>query len=311
LYDSVITVFLLNFFPKYVVPKAFKARERLVDRFKVYHRNSESSDMADLIRRRVQICRQYGCSDDYLGRSELELVNGLLSNMVPTLFWMLTHIVLDGSLASTINNEVAQILQPKNGEGASSSTTNTTTLHFEFAQVRDKCPTLVATYHEVLRLYASSARAYQVTEDFMLTDNYLLRKGSMVTIPVEVLHKSPNNWGPDASQFRPNRWINPDSAPHHPAAWAPFGGGSSICPGRYFVFDLILSIAIMVLYSFDLEIVSGEKQLPERRTKIMSGVRLPEKDPDILMRRRRRADQDGEVVWSFKKEASPSVKERD
>jgi hypothetical protein len=86
LYDSQMSLFLLNFMPKYTVPEAFKARERLVAAFSTYHARGGGKDMSQIVRQRCEVARRYGCSDDYLGRSEVELLNGLLSNMVPTVF---------------------------------------------------------------------------------------------------------------------------------------------------------------------------------------------------------------------------------
>lgn len=249
------------------------ARERLAEAFTRYHRRGDGQDSSDVIRRRVEICRQHNLSEDYLGRSELELVNGLLSNMVPTIFWMLLHIKSSG-LNDLITNEISSITTTP--EGGSN-------MQLDIGSVREKAPLLVATFKEVLRLYASSARAYQIIEDFYLTDEYLLKKGSMVTIPTEVLHKNPLVWGPDVLEFNHTRWLKGAKAIHS-AAWAPFGGGSSICPGRHLVFIVIMATVAILLYDYDFNVSLESGDLPRRRTKIMSGVRLPEKDVLVTLR---------------------------
>ncbi|KAL2784408.1 cytochrome P450 [Aspergillus keveii] len=266
LYDSQMSLFLLNLMPKYTVPEAFKARERLVAAFSAYHVREGEKDMSDIVRRRTEVARRYGCSDDYLGRSEVELLNGLLSNMVPTVIWMLVHTILDPGLAERVSSEIENFVQKPDLD----------TLSLAPGEIRKGCPVLVATYQEVLRLYSSSARAYQVMEDFMLTDDCLLKKNSIVTIPAETIHRNPKNWGPDALEFKVDRWFNPDRTLNS-SGWVPFGGGSSICPGRFFVFDMILSTVIVVLYTYDLR-ASETRQPPGRKTRVMSGIRIPTED---------------------------------
>ncbi|KAL4886417.1 cytochrome P450 [Aspergillus karnatakaensis] len=275
IYDSQMSLFLLNLLPEYTVPEAYRARERLVNALSDYHVSGGQPDMSEIIRRRSEIARRYGCSNDYLGRSEVELLNGLLSNMVPTIFWMLVHIMLDPSLAQRVMNEVNDLIDTERPATASLNP----------AEIRTKCPVLVATYQEALRLYASSARAYQVMEDFELTDDILLRKGSLVTIPAENIHRNPRNWGADALKFHVDRWLKADK-PANSSAWVPFGGGSSICPGRFFVFDMILSTVVVVLHGNELGFAERTAEAPGRKTKIMSGIRIPVEDVDIVVSKR-------------------------
>lgn len=265
-----MSLFLLNLMPRYTVPEAFKARERLVTAFSAYHQRRGENDVSDFVRQRYEVARKYGCSDDYLGRSEVELLNGLLSNMVPTVFWMLVHIILDPGLAERVSNEVDHFVQNP----------DLNTLSLAPGEIRNRCPALVATYQEALRLYSSSARAYQVMEDFMLTDDCLLKKNSIITIPAETIHRNPKNWGPDALEFNVDRWFKSDRTLNS-SAWVPFGGGSSICPGRFFVFDMILSVVIVVLYRYDLS-APGIIHPPRRKTRVMSGIRIPTDDVHVV-----------------------------
>ncbi|KAJ0417993.1 cytochrome P450 [Aspergillus carlsbadensis] len=292
LYDSQMSLFLLNLIPKYTVREAFKARERLVAAFSEYHIRGGEEDMSDIVRQRCEVARRYGCSDDYLGRSEVELLNGLLSNMVPTVFWMLVHIILDPSLAERVSSEVESFVQKPDLD----------TLSLAPGEIRRGCPSLVATYQEALRLYSSSARAYQVMEDFMLTDDCLLKKNSIITIPAETIHRNPKNWGPDALEFNVDRWFKSDRTLNS-SAWVPFGGGSSICPGRFFVFDMILSTVIVVLYGYDLR-APETKQAPGRKTRVMSGIRIPTDDVHVIAARKEQAKDRNWVIDRKSRQAS-------
>ncbi|BCS28420.1 cytochrome P450 [Aspergillus puulaauensis] len=291
LYDSQISLFLLNIVPKYTVPKAFKARERLVTAFSAYHVRGGEKDMSDIVRQRCEVACRYGCSDDYLGRSEVELLNGLLSNMVPTVFWMLVHIILDSGLAERVSSEVDNFVQKPDLEA----------LILAPGEIRKGCPVLVATYQEALRLYSSSARAYQVMEDFMLTDDCLLKKNSIITIPAETIHRNPKNWGSDALEFNVDRWFKSDRTLNS-SAWVPFGGGSSICPGRFFVFDMILSTVIVILHGYDVE-TPETKQPPGKKTRVMSGIRIPTDDVHVVATKKR---QGKARKWLIKKKTKQS-----
>ena len=56
-----------------------------------------------------------------------------------------------------------------------------------------------------------------------------VQAGTLFDANFAVLHRSPEIWGSDADQFKPDRWNN-----FKPKAWeyAPFGGGSRSCIGK-------------------------------------------------------------------------------
>jgi hypothetical protein len=56
-----------------------------------------------------------------------------------------------------------------------------------------------------------------------------IRKGTVVIYNTHAMHRSPDLWGPDASEFKPERWEKESKLP---SKFVPFGGGARICPGR-------------------------------------------------------------------------------
>jgi cytochrome P450 len=56
-----------------------------------------------------------------------------------------------------------------------------------------------------------------------------LPKGGVIVYNAYAMHRSPALWGPDALEFKPERWEKESKLP---SKFVPFGGGSRICPGR-------------------------------------------------------------------------------
>lgn len=57
-------------------------------------------------------------------------------------------------------------------------------------------------------------------------------KGQMVSLPIYALHRRKEIYGPNANEFRPERWLDP----HFRPGWAyiPFNGGPRVCIGQQF-----------------------------------------------------------------------------
>ncbi|CAH1641554.1 unnamed protein product [Spodoptera littoralis] len=90
---------------------------------------------------------------------------------------------------------------------------------------------LEAVIKEVLRIYSIAPWvARQLDTDvvfrikFIISAKYTLRAGSTCILVLYSLHRHPS-WGPDAKQFKPERWLNPETLPTNPNVYAPFGIG--------------------------------------------------------------------------------------
>ncbi|KAI8436297.1 hypothetical protein MSG28_004340, partial [Choristoneura fumiferana] len=59
-------------------------------------------------------------------------------------------------------------------------------------------------------------------------ENYKLPAGCHCTIGIWAILRLPI-WGPDAEQFRPERWLEPDSLPKSPGAYCSFSLGKRNC----------------------------------------------------------------------------------
>lgn len=57
-----------------------------------------------------------------------------------------------------------------------------------------------------------------------------IKKDTIIPLGLYSMHRRKDLWGPDAEEFRPERWENM-SLSHH-WAYLPFSGGPRICLGR-------------------------------------------------------------------------------
>ncbi|GIY20849.1 cytochrome P450 3A24 [Caerostris darwini] len=63
-----------------------------------------------------------------------------------------------------------------------------------------------------------------------------LKKGMGIQVPSYHLHRDPEVWGPDASEFKPERFSPENEAKIHPMAFQAFGQGPRNCVGMRFAY---------------------------------------------------------------------------
>jgi cytochrome P450 len=93
-----------------------------------------------------------------------------------------------------------------------------------YDQLKANLPYLDAVVHEILRLhppvgeFTRLAAADDViplsepvcTESGEITDSISIAKGTLITIPGAAINRSLAIWGPDAKEFKPDRWLTED-----------------------------------------------------------------------------------------------------
>jgi benzoate 4-monooxygenase len=101
-----------------------------------------------------------------------------------------------------------------------------------YAQVKD-LPYLDAIIKETMRIHSTSSlglpRVVPPGAGISLANTHF-PQGTVLSVPAYTIHHSAAIWGPDAGEFRPERWANVTEAQKN--AFIPFSYGPRACVGR-------------------------------------------------------------------------------
>ena len=106
----------------------------------------------------------------------------------------------------------------------------------------------------------------------------LVRKGEVVVFSQYVNARRKNIFGPDADDFRPERWEEQDNSNPYGWAYFPFNGGPRACLGQDFALMEVSYTIVRLLQAFaTIRLPSGEKNEPvgterQRLTLVLSSA---------------------------------------
>ncbi|KAI1325941.1 cytochrome P450 [Xylariaceae sp. FL0255] len=256
-FDHGLGLLLMNIAPSITASKAYSGRERLVKALEEYLENDTHKTGSKIIQKRVEIALQHGWTLRAAARSELSFLFAGIVNATTATFWILLQIVADATLLGTVRREIEGVLRP-DGESQDQQQKEQSSAggcKLKISDLRDHCPMLVAVYRECLRLGSDNYSTRMVKENILLADQYFLKKGAVVQIAGGVIHADESIWGKNVDEFNPSRFLSEGSGSSkiHPAAFRAFGGGKTLCPGRHFAMNEILSLVALVVLMLDIE----------------------------------------------------------
>lgn len=260
----------------------------------------EADDVSALIKNRVAIHRRLGIPDDQLSIMESSLTFAATANTIPALSWLFVNVFASGSFVSRIRDEVAPLTFVSTDDSGRRTAT------VDVSRLEKEAPMLFACYRESLRVYSDAVGNRRVMRDTTLTDpdtgrEYLLRKGITVQWATRLPHALETVWGQDVAEFRPERWIDSGSSEEKKrrGAMIPFGGGKTLCPGRYFAQAETLGLVAALALGFEVEGV----RVPDATVAYMgTAIKRPAAGKSEAIRIVRRAGWE-DVEWSFKFES--------
>lgn len=146
----------------------------------------------------------------------------------------------------------------------------------------DHCPVLNSAFNEVLRLTSAASSARNVDSPTVV-GNKTLRAGAKLLLPYRQLHLDENMWGSDVLQFDAERFAkNKDLI--RSSSSKPWGGGITLCSGRFLARRQVLTFAALALHQFDLALENPIQAFPRLdEKKATLGVMDPMVCDDVLV----------------------------
>ncbi|KAK7266926.1 hypothetical protein RIF29_19587 [Crotalaria pallida] len=110
---------------------------------------------------------------------------------------------------------------------------------------------LTMVIQESLRLYGPAVTVSREALADVKLGEFVLPKGIKVWLFITALHRDPDNWGPDACEFKPERFAGGVAAAcKYPQSYMPFGLGSRICLGQNLSMVEIKVVLCLLLSNF-------------------------------------------------------------
>ncbi|GAN06283.1 cytochrome P450 704C1-like isoform X1 [Mucor ambiguus] len=119
-----------------------------------------------------------------------------------------------------------------------------------------------AVFYEVLRHYPSVPlnQKYALNDDIW-PDGTHIRKGDYILWCPYVQGRSEKVWGPDAKQFRPERWITPEGELKRESQgqWPAFHAGPRVCLGQHLATLEALIAIIFLVKRYKFTLMAGQE----------------------------------------------------
>ncbi|KAF2192965.1 cytochrome P450 [Zopfia rhizophila CBS 207.26] len=289
-----IVKLLFGFFPSIMAWRNLRARARVAAAFKEYFANNGHVEASSLVKTMFEVNTTYGFELAEIAKMEIATCLALLSTSAIATFWTIFHLYANPiALADGRHDILAAIVgEKRNADGKLVRTV-------DLSLIKEKCPVLYSTFQETLRYHSSVISAKLVLEDMVLADQHYLKKGSTLMIPGPVVHSDTSIWGANANQFDHKRFMRNrvDTSAPNASAFRAFGGGATMCPGRYLSSNVIPALAAMIILQFDIAPISGRWVMPTTtKADIWNALPKPDYDIKVAVTPRKEAEN---VEWKF------------
>lgn len=251
--------------PRPFARPAYEARDKLVDKLEKWLKAGyaepavendpdwEPTFGARVMRKRHEYYAQQKMSLRGQASADLIFFGGILTNAIPSIGWMLMHILSPTNPPELRSWVMDEIKSAQREEGSIDVPTLAT------------LPLLNSMFHEVLRVYIDLLIVRQVDADATI-GSHTVNKNEMIMAPSWLSHRNPDHFAkPDA--FDPARFLIDDpetgkmkfSTSGLNGKFFPFGGGHYMCPGRTFAKQEVLGAVTVLLLNFDIDVIEFVK----------------------------------------------------
>ena len=236
---------------------------------------NDLSDVSETMRLRVRALQSIKSDDEFAVASNLAIYWGLMVNANKVIFWMLLNIISAPELLEKILKEIKLFAMVSNVNDKQS-------LELDVDGLVKSCPFFKAAFFESMRLYTAGTSYKKVLQNVTLSESaedaalfgkpkpqtYHITAGNYLVIPHATMQMDPRLWE-DPSKFKPERFLvtdekDPLKAHADMGHLNAFGGGSTICKGRYFAEREILVFVAGILTVWDFSPVGTGWTMPGR-----------------------------------------------
>jgi hypothetical protein len=262
-----------------------QGREIVVRAFMTYFGNGDYEKGSELVRARFKHSADYNLSIEDTARFELGGAVAILTNTIPSAFWVLWHIISDIAILEECRSELQSLCK-----------IDDKSVIIDITEVKTSCPLLLSTLQEVLRFHGAGTSVRIVQEDHLLDGKYLLKKGATLMIPGPVQYSERTIYGDNVDNFDHKRFVRTNTKRLNPVGFRGFGGGSTLCPGRHFASTEIIAFVALMVLRFDVRPKYGTWVRPTTRNAGMQAT-VPPLDSDIDVEITQRKDGLAEKRW--------------
>ncbi|XP_074144846.1 7-alpha-hydroxycholest-4-en-3-one 12-alpha-hydroxylase-like [Sminthopsis crassicaudata] len=185
-------------------------------------------------------------------------------------FWALLFLLKNPEALKAVREEAEGVLR-KMGQGMRPGGAPITVEY----RMLQQTPVLDSVMEETLRLKVSPILTRAVKQDMILKMDdgreYAVRQGDLVCMfPHLFLNMNPEIY-PDPTTFKYDRFLNPDGSRkvafykqgrRLKSHMLPWGGGPSICPGRFFALNEMKMFVFLMVTQYDIELVDQDVKIP-------------------------------------------------
>jgi cytochrome P450 len=293
----------MDILPSITARKAYNARKALTPAFQEYYDKGLDRNANGFIKGRAKAARAQNWTNNDLAGFEITICFAGLTNTVPNAFSMLSYVLSDRDLTADICEELRDVTTRTKVDGIEHVTIDITAFNY-------KCPLLLSSYNESLRLCVNATPVRVTTQDVVLKDIYHLNKGGIVQVTGGAMHESRKVWGNDVDSFNGRRFLSKNLTREQKKHLLPFGGGKHLCPGRHLAYSEIVSFVAMVVLGYEVEMKdrSGLVRHPGFKLQQMGeNSKKPAHDVEVLIRRKQEFK---DVVWGFAVEPHANTETR-
>ncbi|KAI1128000.1 cytochrome P450 [Nemania abortiva] len=292
----------LNGWPRWLAPKGFKARDRVIKALEKWHAYANVAGDYNSTRdgdpewdaiwgsKCEKIRQQYMNGTKRLtpyarACEDWGFLIGLNYNTPPSIFWYIFESLRDTELNARMTKEALECCSPDGSISISALAAQ---------------PLLESAYAEVLRLRVSIVMTRTVEYGDLNIAGYEIPRGDVVLMPTDAMHFNKELWaraGKPAdkpiTKFDPDRFLEPSetgpkfSTDKLAGLWIPYGGGDRMCPGRHLVKLEMLSFYAYMFSKYEIQADEGDmKKVGPNRHYVSFGVLPPDRTVRFKIRKR-------------------------